>query len=167
MGIPAYFRWISEKYPRIMVNCVEHVDRDAHTGEERPVDASTPNPNGVEFDNLYLDMNGIIHPCTHPEDRPAPKNEQQMFDAIFDYIDRIFAIVRPRRVLYMAIDGVAPRAKINQQRSRRFRAAQELKEKLNTERELREEWAKQNHILEQDHHHKQQPKQNQNSYNFV
>ena len=117
MGVPALFRWLQNKYPKI----IQPVLEDA---SQAP---SETNPNGFEVQNLYLDMNGIIHPCCHPQDKPPPKNETEMHQAIFAYLDRIMQMIRPRKVLYLAVDGVAPRAKMNQQRSRRFRAAQEAK----------------------------------------
>lgn len=60
---------------------------------------------------IYLSFS-IIHPCTHPEDKPPPKNEDEMMVAIFDCIDRLVSIVRPRKLLYMAIDGVGMSIKI-------------------------------------------------------
>ncbi|CAG8667291.1 4601_t:CDS:2, partial [Paraglomus occultum] len=60
---------------------------------------------------------------------PAPGTEGEMMVEILKYTERIISMIRPRKLLYLAIDGVAPRAKMNQQRSRRFRTAQEAREK--------------------------------------
>ena len=72
-------------------------------GETIPVDTTKPNPNGHEYDHLYLDMNAIVHPCSHPEDRPAPETEEEMMLAIFEYTDRVVNMVRPRKLLMLAV----------------------------------------------------------------
>lgn len=138
MGVPTFFRWVCTRYPKVIRDTIERepVEMD---GRMVPVDLDEDAPNG-DFDNMYLDMNGIIHPCCHPEDGPAPEDEEHMYENIFLYLDRLIRIIRPKKLLYMAIDGVAPRAKMNQQRARRFRAAQERDEIQRESLILREIW---------------------------
>jgi 5'-3' exoribonuclease 2 len=64
MGVPALFRWLSGKYPKIVKPVIEET-----SAPDSSFDFSGSNPNLEEFDNLYLDMNGIVHPCCHPEDK--------------------------------------------------------------------------------------------------
>lgn len=104
IGIPKMFRFLSERYPLIMQPLKEH----------------------QRFDQFYLDMNGIIHTCTHPDDAEIAMTDlDEMFERIFVFTDSLMRIVAPRKLMFLAVDGVAPRAKMNQQRSRRFRSAKD------------------------------------------
>ena len=102
MGVPALFRWLSNKYPKIVSPVTEEKAEEIN-GVRVPVDITQPNPNGLEYDNLYLDMNGIVHPCSHPEDGPPPANEVEMMKAVFKYTDRVVNMVRPRKLLMIAV----------------------------------------------------------------
>ena len=64
------------------------------------------------LDNLYLDMNGIIHTCTHGDGVTPNQTTEQMVQKIFEYTERLIKIANPRKVVYLAIDGVAPLASL-------------------------------------------------------
>lgn len=107
MGVPALFRWLSKKYPKIISSVIEEPAYEID-GVHYPADTTKPNPNGEEMHNLYLDFNGIVHPCSHPEGKPAPATESEMMMEIFKYTERVVNMVRPRRLLMIAIGTLTP-----------------------------------------------------------
>ena len=106
---------LSAKYPLILQLVVEDASNptaaSARVLDERGI------ATGLPISNLYLDCNGIVHPCCHPEGKPQPKTEAEMFENVAALIDRLVAAARPSNLLYLALDGVAPRAKVQPHRS--------------------------------------------------
>jgi len=105
MGIPLYFKQISEKYPSIIKDSL---------------DSSKNN-------NLFLDLNCAIHPCCRKILEEYSNTtltndivESKMIHEVLNYIQKLVQMVNPQ-LLYIAIDGVAPCAKMNQQRLRRYK----------------------------------------------
>jgi 5'-3' exoribonuclease 1 len=92
-GVPKFFRWLTERYPLT---------------QERLSDTSS-----VKIDNLYLDMNGIIHNCTHANEARVTASEEEMIRKCFLYIERLVRLANPEKVLFMAIDGATAPFKIN------------------------------------------------------
>ena len=116
MGVPRFFSWVSNNYPVITDPIVK--------------------PN--EF---YFDLNCLLHPkCfevvneilkenpTYFEVMTADKTdrvEAKMFARIIEYMNEILDFVQPQDLLYIAVDGVAPMAKMKHQRLRRFKTIKE------------------------------------------
>ena len=124
MGIPKFFRYITNKYSNIIIDNIDGLD------------------------NLFFDLNCLIHPCVqaviknHPDlvnsynSKVLSPNlssitrfETKVYEEISKYLLHLITFSNPRKLIYLAIDGVAPRSKMKQQRSRRFRSILEKKMK--------------------------------------
>jgi 5'-3' exoribonuclease 2 len=83
MGVPAFFRWLTIRYPKVVVDALTDYDiqllqdefmlnnsgaasKDTSTKKGQKSLADRIAASNPTIDNLYLDMNGIIHPCSHP-----------------------------------------------------------------------------------------------------
>ena len=69
---------------------------------------------------FYLDYNSIIHPCSAKvianQTESTPINNDLyniIFHSIAEYTLQLINIVQPTDLLYVAIDGIAPRAKMS------------------------------------------------------
>lgn len=106
MGIPQYFNSILKRYDssHIVSMKLKH-----------------------KIDRYFLDLNGIIHPCSHNvlkdnSERPLPEIEDKICDETIKYIVQTVNEIKPSKLLFIGIDGVAPRAKMAQQRKRRYKS---------------------------------------------
>jgi len=82
-----------------------------------------------------LDLNCAIYYCVRKVQKKTPytpeikaKYEADLIIEVIAYIKQMTTIVNPTTTLYIAVDGVAPMAKIKQQRLRRFRSAVQAEE---------------------------------------
>ena len=77
-----------------------------------------------------LDLNCAIYHCVKKVQTKLPYNEeiqpkweQTLITEVLDYIKLMRTLVKPTIQMYIAVDGVAPMAKIKQQRMRRFKSS--------------------------------------------
>jgi 5'-3' exoribonuclease 1 len=108
MGIPLYFRYLTQEYSNTVI--------DYSTIDETTTVA-----------NLFFDLNGLIHPCCEKARRESQQKnpedlERKMALAVREKIEEIITLVKPTEMVMLSVDGVAPFAKIHQQRTRRYKS---------------------------------------------
>ena len=130
MGVPYFFGWLLRKYKKNNI-IIPHIDK--------------------KIDVLYLDSNCLFHPqCFKVIDlnenvKSVDVLEKKMFKRILEYIDFLIEYCNPSKEVFISVDGVAPLAKMNQQRKRRFRSVQDkimfdnIKKKYNKNKKI--EWS--------------------------
>ena len=85
---------------------------------------------------LYFDWNCLLHPqcfkvlAKNIEETDQDELSRKMFKQIIEYTNYVIRFIAPTQYIYFAIDGVAPLAKIRQQRQRRFGYAHDYKKEI-------------------------------------
>jgi 5'-3' exonuclease len=100
MGIPAFAKTITNKYPQIITNTIRS-----------------------KCGRLFLDLNCAIHPVAQRAMQQYKNDktyEQTVIQNVIQYIQTIVSFVEPQQLMFVAIDGIPPRAKMHQQRKRRY-----------------------------------------------
>lgn len=122
-------------YTSISMALFTHVRlRVSLLGPYYPLDIFLFSPGPFMIDVICLTLLPLKGTYSHDEDHDshgaaARIPDDRIFGAIFACLQHIFDRIKPRKLLFIAVDGVAPRAKMKEQRSRRFRVAQEAREK--------------------------------------
>jgi len=80
---------------------------------------------GASCHTLYLDFNCLIHQCANVVVTKSPSLKQAEYEplvieSVITGLLSLVNIVRPTKLLYIGIDGLCPKAKMCQQRKRRF-----------------------------------------------
>lgn len=103
MGIPSYF---------------SHIVRSHRSIIKKYSVASTP------IDNLYLDCNSIIYDSVRAikETKNISKFEKELIRVVCEKILFYINTLSPNKRVFIAFDGVAPVAKLEQQRNRRYKS---------------------------------------------
>jgi len=103
MGIPSYFSYIVKNHSNIIKKIENHT---------------------IQVNNLYLDCNSIIYDAVKNIDFVNLKECEvdTIIKAVFNKIDEYIFLLKPDNNVFIAFDGVAPVAKLEQQRSRRYKS---------------------------------------------
>ncbi len=103
MGIPSYFSYIVKNHPNIIKKFIE---------------------NKFVVNNLYLDCNSIIYDSYYKlNSEPITESmANRIIGCVISKIEEYLAIIQPSDNVIIAFDGVAPVAKLEQQRQRRYKS---------------------------------------------
>ena len=106
MGIPNYFSYIIHNHAGVLCKYINLVQ------------------NQVQFARLYMDCNSILYECYRkiPSTEPLENIESVLLEQTSIQIENYIYQIRPTETVYIAFDGVAPVAKMEQQRKRRYKS---------------------------------------------